>query len=246
MYYSSGEALRNLISIINKLSVSEGEETSTTEPAQTPPTVNSLLTKPAGLEKIAGSLDAASLVKMLDIPQNQVNDFNTAINALRDDEPQLTNKQALALATAFDHVLRASGQGKTDILNKMRSVGAPITENGEEQIGPEVKIDDVVKIIQDSSEISPVAKLQSTNLVKKLTQGIAEKKRSGGVSHILDGVSESLTAANSGDETAALKSISSMVNKVEGDELAFDQSQFPQIVVTLMLLVGDILQHAKK
>jgi len=36
------------------------------------------------------------------------------------------------------------------------------------------------------------------------------------------------------------------VNKVEGDELAFDQSQFPQIVVTLMLLVGDILQHAKK
>jgi hypothetical protein len=245
MNLSITEEFRNLVNQINLLSINEGEEETTTPTTPTKP-VDSLLTKPAGLEKVAGSLDSASLVKMLDIPQNQVNDFNTAITALRDDAPQLTNKQALALATAFDHLLRASGQGKTDILNKMRTVGAPtVTEDEGEETSP-ATIEDVVKIIHDSSEVSPVAKLQATKLVKKLTQGITEKKRHGGVSHILSGVSDALTAAGNGDETTALRSISSMVNKVEGDEMAFDQTQFPQIVVTLMLLVGDILQHAEK
>ena len=244
MNRSSAEAFRNLVNTINQLSVRESDTTVAT-PQQKPASVHNLLTNPAGLEKIAGSLDSGSLVKMLDIPQNQVSDFNQAINALRDDEPTLTTKQAMALATAFDHLLHSSGQGKANVLNKLKTVGAPVTE---EQATPEsqVSIDDVVKTIQDCSEVSPVSKLQSTHLVKKLTQGITEKKRSGGVSHILSGVSDALNAAKAGDEKTALKSISSMVNKVEGDEMAFDQTQFPQIVVTLMLLVGDILQHSEK
>jgi hypothetical protein len=243
MSSSSAEAFRNLVDTINHLAMSEATDT-TASPEQTTPDVDSLLTKPAGLEKIAGSLDSGSLIKMLDIPQNQVSDFNQALNALRDDEPKLTNKQAMALATAFDHLLRSSGQGKANVLNKLKTVGAPVKESDETK--PKVGIDDVVKIIKDCSEMSPVSKLQATKLVQQLTQGMADKKRSGGVSHILTGISDTLHAATEGDEAGALKNIAVMVNKVEGDEMAIDQTHFPQIVTTLMLLVGDCLQHSDK
>ena len=69
--------------------------------------VDDMLTAPAGLEKVAKHINANELIKILKFPKDspEAANFRSAINALKAEHPKLTSAHALALATAFDHLL---------------------------------------------------------------------------------------------------------------------------------------------
>ena len=67
--------------------------------------IDDVLTEPAGLKKIVGNLNVQSLINLLDLPGKHQSNFRSAINALKVDNPVLTNAQAMAFAVAFTHLL---------------------------------------------------------------------------------------------------------------------------------------------
>jgi hypothetical protein len=94
--------------------------------------VDATLTKPAGLEKIAGSINVQALVELLEIPEEEVAHFKAAIDALRQEDPTLTTAQAHALAIAFNHIITHRKDSKGKIFGVLRS-----TEKGvEEDLDP--------------------------------------------------------------------------------------------------------------
>jgi hypothetical protein len=84
--------------------------------------VDKMLTKPADLEKIVGNINVQSLITMLEIPEDHVANFKSAINALRHDEPRLSQAQAMALAIAFNHMMTLGSTEKTKIATTIRPV----------------------------------------------------------------------------------------------------------------------------
>jgi hypothetical protein len=242
MAHFTAEDFRSMVNRLNEYAGLISEEDSVPDDNSEP--VTNMLTKPAGLQKISGSLDTDALITILEIPSNLQSDFKSAITALQDDNPQLSPGQALALATAFDHLLRVSPNAKAQTLGKIRAVGAPsVTESKEDVTSADTGIDKVVKTIQMASDVSPVSKLQATKLVKYLLNGIKDRHPDGGMNHVMSGIVSAIESAKSGNESEALKHISSMVNHVEGDRHAIDTAALPNIVVCLMLLIGDMLQH---
>lgn len=76
-----------------------------------------------GLEKIEGSFNVQELINVLEIPKDIETNFRSAMYAIRtSEEPHLTKPQALALATAFDHVLLLSAGKKQQFLSKVKSL----------------------------------------------------------------------------------------------------------------------------
>lgn len=94
--------------------------------------VDATLTKPAGLEKVAGSINVQALVDILEIPEEEVSHFKAAINALRQEDPKLTTAQAHALAIAFNHILTHWEGGKGKLSGMLR----PTEEGVEEVLDP--------------------------------------------------------------------------------------------------------------
>jgi hypothetical protein len=240
----TAENFRVIVDKLNEYMFAVTEDDSV--PSNVSQPVSTLLTKPADIKKISGSLDVDALISMLEIPNDMQSNFKSALTALQEDNPTLSPGQALALATAFDHLLSSSSIQKAQTLGKIKTVGAANVSETKEDTSKHVTIDDVIKCVQGASEASPVAKLQTTKLVTYLGNGIKNRNVDGGMRHVMTGVVDAINAAQSGKETDALKHISSMVNHVEGDKHAFDSEIFPNLIVSLMLLVGDILQHAAK
>jgi hypothetical protein len=209
--------------------------------------IDKMLTKPAGIQKITGSLDVDALVNKLNIPSNLQNDFKSAVSSLQDDNPTLNANQAMALATAFDHILADNSAEKNSVVSDLNNVSAAEVTEGDDDIdNRNINIESVIKSIKSASNVSPVAKLQAVKLVDHLTKGVHGKHKNGGISHVLSGIVTAITSAQQGNESDALKHIASMVNHTEGDKHAIDSKEFPNIVVTLMLLVGDLLQHTEE
>lgn len=91
--------------------------------------VDSTLTKPAGLEKVAGSINVQALVDLLEIPEEEVSHFKAAINALRQEDPKLTTAQAHALAIAFNHIITHWEGGKGKLSGVLRPTGEGVEED---------------------------------------------------------------------------------------------------------------------
>ena len=94
--------------------------------------VDSTLTKPAGLEKVAGSINVQALVDLLEIPEDEVVHFKGAISALRHEDPKLTTAQAHAIAIAFNRIITHWAGEK----GKLSSVLRPTGEGVEEDLDP--------------------------------------------------------------------------------------------------------------
>jgi len=238
------EDFRRLVDTLSEYmsAVDEADDLSASKSSQS---IDDLLTKPAGLQKLAGNLNVGELIQRLDIPQDLQGSFKSAIAALQSDKPQLDSKQTLALATAFDHMLASGDKGS--LLNNIKAVSAAestgeITEANDTKTKI-ASIKDLTTVIKDAGNTSPVSKLQATKLVYHIIKGMNNRTKNGGISHVMTGVVSALTAAKNGQEASALKSIASMVNHVEGDEQAISSREFSHIVVALMLLVGDVLQY---
>ena len=240
----TAENFRVIVDKLNEYMFAVTEDDSV--PSNTSQPVSTMLTTPAEIKKISGSLNADALISILEIPYDMQSNFKSALTALQEDNPTLNPNQALALATAFDHLLSLPSMQKAQTMGQLKTVGPDNVTETQEDTSNHVTIDDVVKCVQSASEASPVAKLQTTKLVTYLSNGIKNRNVDGGMRHVMSGIVDAINAAQSDKETDALKHISSMVNHVEGDKHAFDSEIFPNLIVSLMLLVGDILQHSAK
>jgi hypothetical protein len=238
----AAEDFRSIVNKLNEYMFAVTEEESV--PSDNSQSPNTMLTKPAGRQKLAGSLNTDLLISILNIPSNMQNDFKSALTALQEDKPQLSPGQALALVTAFDRLSSSTAAQKSQFMVKDKTIGSPtVTETADDAGHTDADIDTVIKSVQLASDTSPVSKLQATKLVKHLINGVKNRSKDGGMTHIMSGIVAAIEAAKLGHEAEALKHISSMVNQVEGDKHAINPASFPNIVVNLMLLVGDLLQH---
>ena len=235
MAHHTAEDFRKLVNTLNEYMTSVTEDDSV--PDETSEPIDKMMTTPAGAEKVSGELDTQSLIKTLNIPSNLQSDFKSAIEKLQSSNPQFDPGQALAIATAFANISKpgANPNGITE--------GESSEDDSD---ATPVDMDTVQKTLLSASESSPVAKLQATKLVKHITDGIRDRSKNGGGKHIMNGVVAALEAAENGNEAQALQHIHSMVNRVEGDTQAADADAFPKIVVSLMLLAGDLLQRNKQ
>jgi len=220
---------------------------SDTDSNDTEKDVDDLLTEPSGQEKIVGSIDIHRLTDLLELPKDQQIIFGSAIHALKQDEPHLNTPQAMALATAFVNMLKLSSTEKTAAATMMRPVSgiSNVTEETEQkdQDADSVSIDDLQKSIKSAAESSPSAKLHAIKLVKSLMDGMKDRHLDGGIDHVMAGVADALDSARSGDHAESLKRIASLVAHVEGDGHAINIDSFPNLVVDLILLTGEISQR---
>lgn len=203
--------------------------------------VDDLLTKPAGAEKLIGTINVPRLAEILSIPEEQIYAFSSGLQVLKQEQPQLNPQQAMAFATAFTNMLKLSGDEKTKVATVMRPVTAmdPINEDADEseQNG---NIDDLEKVIKDAAETAPTAKLHAIKLVKGLLAGIKDRHADGGASHVVAGITDAINLAKNGDHAASLKRISDLVSHVEGDDHAINVNSFPELIVDLILLTGEM------
>ncbi len=84
--------------------------------------VDDALTEPAGLEKVVGSLNVPALITLLGIPEDQISNFKGGLNALKQENPNPTRAQAMALAMAFDHVLTGSTEDKNKLSGMIKAM----------------------------------------------------------------------------------------------------------------------------
>lgn len=199
--------------------------------------VDDLLTAPASVKKLVGSIDIAKMSDILSMSEKQRSVFSSAIQALKQgDAPN--HQQTVAIATAFINMLTLAGDDKTKIATMIRPITA-INEKTKE-MAPAGGIDELEKVIKDAAETAPTAKLHAIKLVKSLSAGMKDRHADGGIDHVMAGVTDAINLAKDGNHAASLKRISDLVAHVEGDDHAINVSSFPELVVDLILLTGEI------
>lgn len=123
MYNKSSEEIRNIIKLLESVSIDEKIADKAKKDSKDKD-IEDVLTKPAGLEKIVGNINLKALIDLLELPKQQQSAFRSGIMALKADEPKLTTQQALAIATAFDHMLTRYGKAKTKLSTLLKPVGS--------------------------------------------------------------------------------------------------------------------------
>ncbi len=115
----------------------------------------------------------------------------------------------------------------------------------EESKDTTVNFKDVEKVINTVAETSPMAKVHAVKLVNLITGGIKDKPIHGGMTTVVGNITETLTITLDEGLDAGMKEIVKLVSMIEGDQNAIDQTIFPQIVVELILLCGEISKSTK-
>jgi hypothetical protein len=126
MSVESSEQIRTIITLLENLAVTEKEKKSgKKDQDDDAEDIDSVLVKPAGLEKLVGNINLKALIDLLELPKAMQGQFRSGINALKADDPKLTTQQAMAIATAFDHMLTRFGKQKTKLATLLKPVTPP-------------------------------------------------------------------------------------------------------------------------
>lgn len=255
MSYFMAEDFRNLVNKLNEYMITVDEDndnakkiaaadSEVTDDKPEDQELDDLLTTPAGIEKITGSLDIAKLAKILKFSGDQAKVLNSAIIALHSDPPHPTKEQALMLAEAFVRVLKLD----TDATRQLTNMSKTIKEEGldnEAELPNDVSMDDIQAVMKNAANASPVARMQITALVQHFIEGMKEKHADGGINHVMNYVAKIVSTALDGDKSSALDLLSEMVAHVEGDKHAINGDVFPLIVTDLILVIGELVQSSK-
>ena len=108
-----------------------------------------------------------------------------------------------------------------------------------------VDFDDISKVINAVSETSPMAKVHTIKLLTLITNGIKDKPAHGGMENVIATITDVLTVALDDGIDSGMTEIVKLVSMIEGDETAINQEIFPQIIVELILLCGEIAKSTK-
>lgn len=122
MSTKSSEEIRQIISLLENVTVNEKEKAKAKDDAD----LDSVMLKTAGLEKLVGNINIKALIDLLELPKQYQSAFRTGISALKSDKPKLTTQQAMAIATAFDHMLTRFGKQKTKLAALLKPVSPSV------------------------------------------------------------------------------------------------------------------------
>lgn len=125
MSAESSEQIRTIITLLENLAITEKDKKSEKKDQNDEEDIDSVLVKPAGLEKVVGNINLKALIDLLELPKAMQGQFRGGINALKADDPKLTTQQAMAIATAFDHMLTRFGKQKTKLATLLKPVTPP-------------------------------------------------------------------------------------------------------------------------
>lgn len=120
MSTQSSQQIRELISLLENVNLQEKDKDK--EKTNSDADLDSVMLKAAGLEKVVGNLNVKALIDLLELPKQYQNAFRSGINALKADKPKLTTPQAMAIATAFDHMLTRYSKQKTKLGNLLKPI----------------------------------------------------------------------------------------------------------------------------
>ena len=126
MSAKSSEEIRTILTLLETISVTEKTKDPKAKDKSVKADIEDVMTKPAGLEKLIGNINVKALIDLLELPKMQQSAFRSGLNALKADEPKLTAQQAMAIATAFDHMLTRYGKSKTKLATILKPVSPSV------------------------------------------------------------------------------------------------------------------------
>jgi hypothetical protein len=104
----------------------------------------------------------------------------------------------------------------------------------------------VIDALRSACEIGPTTKAIASQLVQTLKTGGGERALDDGLEGVYNAVIYTIEIATDGDRSKLLHMLDDFENRYEGDNYAFDQKEFPRLMIELKKLGREILQSASK
>lgn len=131
------------------------------------------------------------------------------------------------------------------LINKINSSVITEGDNSDDDQQKTVSFNDIKKCMVNISKISPITKVHTIKLLTFLTDGIKDKPENGGMTAVILSILEAINLAIDSGVEDSMTEVVKLVSTIEGDENAIDQAIFPQIVIELILICGEISNNNK-
>jgi hypothetical protein len=248
---------RRILTKLNEYMVAIAEDPATNEPDQDIDTqtstskekdkkddlsVDDVMTKPAGADKIIGSINADNLSTTLGIPEDRRSDFKSGLAALAKDSPSLSTSQAMALAIGFSKMLTLDTQRRV----RVGSMIQPVSEDYDQKFDQKVSAPKLIASLRAAGKSGSATKSAASKLIATLIAGGRDRRLNAGLQGIFNAVGYLLDIGKSGDRGEMLYMLDDFENKYEGDDHAFDQTLFPEFLIDMRRLGRLLLDTSEK
>lgn len=211
--------------------------------------IDDVLTKPAGLEKVVGNINPEHMMSLFGIPEDKAMLFRSAVAGLRKDPPKINNDQGMLLATAFDHMLVHGLDKKTDFDNMLRQARGTIHEEAgryNPNFTDAVGAKELGRMMHQAAQMGPGVDAAARSLADVIKAGQEGRNLDDGVEGVYNAVVFAIKLAQGGDRSSLLHMLDDFESKYEGDHYAFDPDKWPALMSGLKKLGREILASATK
>lgn len=192
--------------------------------------LDDLLTDPAGAAKIGKEIDKNMLASKLKLDSQQSSELASAIDNLSKESPVINQENAIAVLLAFKMLAPKAGINENSLNEKYnKSFDDPVSYRH------------VEAALKDASEVSPIAKEFALKLAITLTKGSKGRRLDEGLEGILNAVLYAMNIAKSGNKSELLHMLDDFEIKYEGDNYAFDQTLWNDLIKNIKGLFREVL-----
>lgn len=201
--------------------------------------LDDLLTDPAGAAKIGNEIDKAALGNKLKLDSEKSKELVSAIDNLSKESPVINHDNAIAILSAFKTIAPKANIGEEFVTEEII-----LNEKYNKNFDDAVSYRHVETALKDASEVSPIAKELALKLAVVLTKGSKERKLDEGLEGILNAVLYTVDIAKSGNRSDLLHMLDDFETKYEGDNYAFDQNLWTDLMKNLRGLSREIISRS--
>lgn len=201
-----------------------------------PQSLDNLLTTPAGSAKLASEIDKSALVSKLKLTTKDGEDLWNAVENLGKESPVINQENATAILNAFKKLAPKANVSETGIVD-----AEILTEKYNKNFDDPVSYQYVEKALKEASEFSPMAKDLALKLAVVLTKGSQGRRLDEGLEGILNAVVYAIDIAKHGNRSELLHMLDDFETKYEGDQYAFDQNMWNDLMKNLKNLAKEVL-----
>lgn len=196
--------------------------------------LDNLLTDPADAAKIGKEIDKTMLASKLKLDSQQSTDLASAIDNLSKDSPVINQENAIAILIAFKNLAPKAGISENDLNEKYNK-----------RFDDPVSYQHVEAALKAASEISPIAKEFALKLAITLTNGSKGRRLDEGLEGILNAVLYAMDIAKTGNRSELLHMLDDFEEKYEGDNYAFDQKLWTDLMKSIKGLFREVLSKSQ-
>jgi len=211
--------------------------------------IDDVLTKPAGLEKVVGNLNPEHMMTLFGIPDDKAILFKSGLAGLKKDVPDISNDQAKVLVGAFAHMLNKGYDQRADLENTLRQAKGSMNEaagaynpNFTDAVGAK----ELGRVMHQAAQMGPNVDAAARTLADTIKAGQQGRNLDDGVEGVYNAVVFAIKLASNGDRSSLLHMLDDFESKYEGDHYAFDPEKWPALVSGIKKLGREILASAQK